>query len=818
MQISLAWLKNYIRITDNPETLAQQLTFAGIEVEAISTYGDISDSVITALVVDCQSIPDSDHLKVCQVNTGFEILQVVCGAPNCEKGILAALALPGTKIGEMTIRNTTIRGVASSGMLCSEKELGLSDDHSGIIILPADTPIGIPLSQYLLLPDNIMELEITPNRPDLLGYTGIATDLAALTGNHLVNAHTANTDTLESTNNPVSDYLNLDNQEPVMCPRYTARVFRNVKVQPSPLWLRQRLLRSGLRPINNIVDITNYVMLEMGHPLHAFDYDKLEKTQAQAIIKIRRAREGETFPALDGNLYTLSNHDLVIADAERAIAIAGVIGGTNSHITDDTVSVVLEAANFDHSSIRRTSYQHKIQTDSAYRFERHLADETAALASARAAELIVQLSGATLCLGMLDSWPQPAPEKIVPFRPERFTQVIGICLSKEKIIQYLTQLGLRQVSGNSLPKSALHDYETLYFSIPPKRIDLEREIDLIEEVIRLHGMDKVPQKTKPALIMDRHAYQVKRALTDYLISYGFQEVVNLSFTDPGLITRFNLPQDDNRMRQIELLNPQNSNLSVMRSSLLPQLLQNALYNLNREEKQLRLFELNKVFLENGKVPKHEPLRLSLLWSGQAGNLHWQAKPDEYSLYHLKGVIEGLVQSLGLVDYSFDRSNATYLIQQESLSMEVSGKTVGEFGKLSPAIAEQFGIDTVELKQDIWLADIDLIAVIDLSRNVHPEYKPIPRYPSVERDISFLISQDVPYSDIAGSILNTAAASIKDLQLIDEYRGKQVPAGYRSLTLRIIFNHPEKTLTDDEVEANIVSIIDKLKSLWDIQMR
>lgn len=851
MQISLEWLKDYIKIDADEQKLTNLLTFSGIEVEDVMHYGELSDSIITAKVIAAEIVKDSDHLMVCQVDTGSETVQVVCGAPNCRKDMVGVLALPGTKIGDITIRKTKIRGVESSGMLCSEKELGLSDDHSGIIVLPSETPIGVSVKELFKLPDTLFELEITPNRPDLLGYLGVATDLAASINENVMTPSIENITELETAESPIAESLALKNIEPELCPRYTARVIKNISVSESPNWLKLRLIKSGMRPINNIVDITNYVMLETGHPLHAFDYDKLQTEAGKPIIKVRKASDHEEFPALDGKTYILDSDNLVIADSEKPVALAGVIGGMNSHITETTRNIVLEAACFNHSSIRRTAYKHKILTDSSYRFERHLAPETAEYASCRAAQMILQMAGGTLCRGTLDNWQNKDENAVIQLRPARFKHVIGISLAKDEIIRYLSRLGLTYLgegskttafpeSGKIIPEvvkdseQALYYktqtannknlsiidplQEALYFQIPPKRVDLTREIDLIEEVIRLHGMDKVVRATARSLIMDRHTFSVRRKISEYMIQNGFQEIVNLSFTDPELIKNLKLPADDVRQQQIELLNPQNSNLSVMRSSLLPQLLLTTQYNLNHDVQDLKLYELNKIFLENNSLPKQEQYRLSLVWSGKNHPDHWKFKSYEANFFEVKGMVEGILKLTGINDFTFKEEVSEYLMKGEAQSIFVKDKYVAEFGKLSPEVAASFDLDTVELKQEFWLADIDLSLIIDLSRSCRQIYEPVPRFPSVQRDLSILIKTGVPFAEIRKSIGHIAKGAILGLNLFDEYKGKQVPEGFRSLTFRFVFNNPEKTLTDDEVDTLIEKIVNDLKEKWDIQVR
>ncbi len=851
MKISLEWLKDYIDLSINVDNLKDVLTFSGIEVEDVLNVGALQDSIITAKILDCQLIKDSNHLFVCQVDTGKEKIQVVCGAPNCTNDIIGILALPGTKLGNQIIKTTHLRGVESSGMLCSEKEIGLSDNHTGIMVLPPDTPVGISIKDIIKLPDTIFELEITPNRPDLLGLLGIAQDLSASTNSKLTSPKVDILKTAKESELQVTDYLSLNNINQEMCPRYTAKVFRNVSVGDSPLWLKIRLIKAGLRPINNIVDITNYVMLETGHPLHAFDYDKLHKTDGTPTIVIRNAQKDESFPALDGKTYLLGEDDLVISDEVKAVAIAGIIGGANSHITSDTTNIVLEAACFNHSSVRRTAFKHKISTDSSYRFERQLAPETTKYASARAEQLIIELAGGIACLGTLDDWKNKSKPVIVPIRPGRFKQTIGINLSKEQIVKYLTKLGLIYLgegninkpypeSGETIPKvvqgqeeslyfdirplnnTHLHEIEpideALYFEIPPKRVDLTREIDLIEEVIRLHGMDKVTQKSKITHIMDRHAFYLMRKTADYLVYNGFREVINLSFTEPHLVNGLGLNNDDDRLKQIVIVNPQNSKLSVMRTNLIVQLIQTALYNLNHGSKQLRLFEMNKVFYENSALPKSEVERLSILWLGTSEESHWQNQARKVDFYAIKGIIEGLLKLLGISDLNYDNHVSEYLEELESQRIVVGHSLLAEYGKLKPSIAALFGIDIIELKHDVWIADIAMDILITVTRNMTNVYHTIPRFPSIERDISFLIQNGISHKAIAECVCKTDLESISHMSLIDEYKGKQIPNGFRSLTYRIFFNHPEKTLTDDEVDSIIDLIVKTLKSLWDIQMR
>ncbi|RLC54038.1 MAG: phenylalanine--tRNA ligase subunit beta, partial [Candidatus Cloacimonadota bacterium] len=475
MKISYNWLKRYIDLKLSPEELKDKMTFAGIEVEAIEELGRDLRQIKIAQVVKFEQHPNAEKLSVCQVDDGAQTLQVICGAPNCKNDIKVAFAGIGTQIQDFKIKKAKLRGEVSFGMLCSEDELGISNDHDGIMILPEDAPIGTDLASYLGIEDTCYDVEITPNRPDLLGIIGVARDLSALLKLPLNLPESK----LNESNEPIEKHLSLENEVPELCTRYTARIIKNVEIKDSPDWLKKALISVGLRPINNVVDITNFVMMEFGHPLHAFDYSLINGKK----IIVRKAKENEEFPALDEVTYKLKKNDIVIADEKRAIALAGVIGGENSHITSTTKDIVIEAANFLYSSIRKTAGRMKISTDSSYRFERDITDEVAELASIRACEFILDIAGGKLLKGKLDSFPSPKELRKVSIRPSRVKKVLSIEITSKQIKEYLTALGLNF-------KKEVED--SLEFEIPYNRKDLTREIDLIEEVIRLNGYNNVP--------------------------------------------------------------------------------------------------------------------------------------------------------------------------------------------------------------------------------------------------------------------------------------------------------------------------------------
>ena len=851
MKIALSWLAKYIEIKENTKELEEILTFSGIEVEAVENIPALPETVFSAKIISAEPVPETDHLKRCLVDIGNfpysektedGYLQVICGAPNCRTGMMAIIALPGSVLPEMTIAKAQIKGIDSYGMLCSEKELGISDNHSGIIELSTETPIGITANELYELPDTIFELEITPNRPDLLGYIGIARDLSAKLNRSLkmpeikISEAKCKAETMP---------LELVNKVPELCPRYIARLFNNVELKESPLWLKSALIKSGLRPINNLVDITNYVMLEYGHPLHCFDYDKLaalpEKPGIPAIV-IRRAYQNEPIITLDGKSYLLEGQEMVIADGIKPSAIAGVMGGNISAISETTKRIVLESAAFNPSSIRRTSYKHKISTDSSYRFERHLSEYSAEDASIRATQLICELANAELCEVVYDSYPIPVQPLIIGIRPSRYTQVIGYELEEEKIKDYLTRLGLRFIQYgnwkpgkiNSLAELYCHHTEemkqgkteftelpncehTHYYEIPPYRVDLEREIDIIEEIARLDGYDKIPVKTLPQMIMDRHSYRIKKNAVDYLISRGFYETLNYSFSEPDLLYKLGYEDGDSELEMITLKNPQSSNQSGMRTSLIPQLLQNLAYNLNRGEKNIKLFELGKTY-HRQEALSYEPYFLAGIVTGLNKEEHWQDKASPITLFWVKGIVEELLSLLHLENWSVQETKVPFLSRTESVSYYLENKELAYYGKLNSVVAEKFDIDTIELKQDIWIVQFAMENIINATRNLKTNFQEIPRFPFVTRDISFLIAEEIPYSEIIKTIAEIERNIISEVTAFDEYRGKQIPEGKRSLSLRLKFRDKEKTLTDERVDYLIDLIIKKLRETWQIKMR
>lgn len=803
MKISYKWLQDYINLVVDPKILEDHLTFAGIEVESIEEIGTDLKQFVVAEVLSAQKLEGSDHLQVCLVNDGSpEPVQVVCGAPNCRTGLKVAFAPVGTVIGgEFKIKKAKLKGVASHGMICSAKELGISDDHDGIIELRVDAPIGQDLATYLDFSDTVYDVEITPNRPDLLGIIGVARDLSALYHKDL---KLPQAQKWESFNN-VNDYLKLEIQNKDKCPRYIATVIKNVTVNESPEWLKKRLLAVGLRPINNIVDITNFILMETGHPIHAFDYDKLA---GQKII-VRDAYANEKFPALNGQTYQLSQDDLVIADAEKAVGLAGVMGGANSEITAKTKNIVIESACFHYASIRRTSQRHKLFSDSSYRFERGLSPETPNFTKDRAIDLILELAGGQLQAGSLDEYSnQEAANIVVELRPARVELVLGAVIPLPEIKSYLKSLGLELITETS---------DHLKYKIPHFRGDLLREIDLIEEIVRLHGYNKIPVKTVPQGIMNHKVFRLERKIKDLMVRAGLYEVINITLFDPDNLHKLRISEGDYRRRLVQLKNPQSNVLRAMRTTLLPHVLNSTAYNLNRGNKDIRIFELNKVILNNNDKTTEEKKFLTALLTGNRFDNYWKDKTAKCDFYDIKGIVEDVISETNL-SVTYEASTENFYTENLALDIFWKKLKVGSLGQIDPKIAKSFEIDTVELKQDVFILDLDLSQIYEIMDFSERNFKEINKFPNVYRDISFNVDSGIKVADIISTIEAVNKSVVNHVSLIDEYKGKNIPQGKRSLTISLTLNSENKTLTDNFVEQLMKKVLQSLENKYNIEMR
>lgn len=795
MNISYKWLKQYLAIDLTPDELTDKLTFSGIEVEAVHSSEGLLNEIKVAQIVKREAHPNSDHLSVCQVFDGKDTLQVVCGAPNCAENQKIAFAPVGTKIGEITIKRAKLRSVESFGMICSEKELGISDNHDGIMILAEDAKIGISLADHLNISDTVYEVEITPNRPDLLGMIGIARDLSAQLDLPLTIPF------LKDIDKSKNDTFVVDIKEKELCTRYIANIIEGVTIGESPDWLKDCIIAAGVKPINNVVDITNYVMMEYAHPLHAFDYEKVEGKR----ILVRKSQAGEIINALDHNVYELTGEELVIADINKPLALAGIIGGMESRITDDTKKIVLEAACFNPSQIRRTSYKNKIYTDSSYRFERGTSNDVAEMVAKRASELIISLCGGKLTQTMIDNYPAPQEPAILGLRPARVKKLLTLTLENETIIQYLTALGLDFVK---------EEQDTLFFRVPSWRKDLEREIDLIEEIIRLHGYNAIESKPEANEITNKASLYLRRGLQDFLVTQGFYEVLNLSFSGPEDLDMINLLENDYRRNAIKLMNPQGTASSLMRTTLLPGLLNNMLFNLNHSQKDVRLFELNKVFFKSENKLGTEKWSLTGVLTGMTTPVYWKTKGENVEFFFVKGIVLALLSMFPVKKLQL-QANTADVYYQPNMAVEVkSGKNIiATFGKLDPKMLLKYDIE-----EAVYSFDIDFTRCMELMDKKPLEFAELPKLAPVSRDLSFIISNEYPVSKLIEDIIQTNPKFIKEVVPFDEYKAKQIKAGYRSLSLNILIVPEIKNLTDEYINALICTIIEKLKQKYAIEMR
>ncbi len=810
MKFTLSWLNQFISTEGlTSAQIADKLTMLGLEVDSVEELFIELEHITTARVTEVNTHPDADKLTVCSVDTGTEIVQVVCGAPNVRAGMLTAIAKPGVKLPDGTkIKKAKVRGVASAGMLCSARELGLSNEHEGILDLNEQLPVGLSIPEALGLRDTVIEVDLTPNRSDCASVRGIAREVGSFAGGTLKPLVPSVT---KLTGKDVGYKIVIE--APDLCPRYTARKLTNVTIGPSPLWMQQRLTAVGMRPINNIVDITNYVMLESGQPLHAFDFTTLKG----GTIIIRRPTANETtITTLDNSPRTLDAEMLLICDAGRPIAIAGVMGGLDTEITNSTTTILLESACFNPISIRRTARKLGIPSEASYRFERGVDPNLADSALERAVNLIVEYTGAKADVDGIDIYPGKKPALELQLRIERVCTLLGLKLSRDQVARYLQSIEFSVVAL---------DENTLTVGVPSFRIDIEREIDLIEEVARLVGYNEIPT-SQPFIRMDYPKRDELRTLrqevSQILTAQGFFEAINYSFVAEQHLDLCRLPLDDRRRQVTRLLNPLSEEQAVMRSLLLPAILENILRNINFQQPDIRLFETGKVFLQQDSDNLPEE-RLQL-----CGAISGQRHPNAESLYYanqdadffdIKGVVTNLLEVLrinGSADISLFQF-APDLIPPycdpvcTSLIMD-GNNMLGALGAVHPETLKGFGI-----KQPVYFFEIDLEKLLTLKRK-EKQFAPLPRYPSVKRDISLVVPDSVPAGDLLRSIHTQQQKYLESADIFDVYRGKPIQTGYKSVALSVTYRSATATLDDQSVDKVHERIVNSLMAEFNARYR
>jgi phenylalanyl-tRNA synthetase beta chain len=859
MKVTLNWLKQYVDFNWSPEQLAERLTLLGLEVEGVHKTGGEFDGIVVAQILTRDSVPGSDKLSVCKVNDGKGERTIICGAQNHKPGDKVPLILPNfalpLKPGEkepFVIKERKVFGILSHGMMCSPQELGLPDQVDGLLILPADAKVGQPFAEYLGRTggDVVFDLEITPNRPDWNSVIGIAREIAAVTGNKLkmpdvggasVPASRGEGAARQKPRPTAADLVSVRLDDPDLCPRYTARVVKGVKIGPSPDWLRLTLEKVGIRSINNVVDVTNYVMLEIGQPLHAFDYHLIsrsrrrESAQTQTsdgknapsddggykpAIVVRRAKEGEKFKTLDNVERRLTNEMLLIADEEKGIALAGVMGGQNSEIKDNTADVLIESAYFSPTNIRRTSKTLGLRTDASYRFERGADIDINDWASARCAQLILETAGGQLAEGVVDAYPKPVEPKQIALRHYKVNELLGIELRPEEIEFYLGQLGLKTTGRKARPIGANAAPEPVTFQIPTFRVDLKREVDLIEEIARLHGIEKIPA-TSPRGAIGTNAFDA----THDVLAEARRILSGLGLNEAQGQTL--IANAECRMQNAELVvlaNPLSSDMDVLRPSLLPGLIHSLRHNVSHKNYDVALFEVGRVFQRAAGVPPaeqnkkqscqqdagstfKEERRVAIALTGQRALPFWSGgeRDAKFDTCDLKGVLEEFFDQFGLRGMTFSRRPDSSGLFLESATIQLGKNQIGEFGQLLPALAKKY-----DLRDAALLAELNLDLLL-ARRNPAKSFKPLPQFPSIRRDVAMIVPEATTHDAVLQIVKQTKPANLEAVELFDVFRGKHVPEGQKSLAYAFTYRAADKTLTDAEVNAAHTKVVDALKA-------
>jgi phenylalanyl-tRNA synthetase beta chain len=791
MKVPLKWLKEFVDVTLPPPKIAEKLTMAGMEVKDTQIIGGKWENIVIGQIVAVNPHPNADRLRLPTVDLGTGQQTVVCGAPNLKVGDKIAFAYVGAELidghtSELTrLKSAKIRGVESSGMVCSEKELGISDSHEGIMVLPPDAPVGTPLADYLC--DAIFDLDITPNRPDCLCVAGIAQEVAALTGQSRRHPKVGYKEMLP----PIDQQIAVEIADPDLCSRYCASLITGVKIAESPPWMQQRLLACGMRPINNIVDITNYVMLELGQPLHAFDYEKIKDKK----IIVRRAAKGEILVSLDGVERTLSQDMLVIADAERAVAIAGVMGGANSEVTEATTTILLEAANFNPTSIHYTSHQLGLPSEAAMRFERGIRPELTVPALRRATQLMLELGGGQAARGVADVYPGKRETGSILLSTKKAKQLLGIEFSRDQIVKTLISLGFDCQPGASASE--------IRVAAPYWRSDITQEVDLIEEIARIIGYDKIPMTLlshslppqNPDLILG-----LERKIRDSLVGFGFQEVITYSLTSLDMLKKLMPEAHPIEPKLIRVANPMTAEQEYLRPTLRANLLAVLASNRRHEEGSIQLFELGKVYQPQPNDLPREPKILCGLLCGARQEKSWHGDGGSFDFFDAKGVVESLFQQIGVAaDFAPGDNESLHPAKQAAIF--IKGKRLGVIGELHPKVTEAF-----DIAETAYIFEINVTELLPFTID-HKMFTPIPRFPPTVRDIALIVDISVSHQQVIDIIKSFAL--VNQVAIFDVYSGKQVPVGKKSLAYRITYQSPTHTLTDEEANKVQEQILKKL---------
>lgn len=815
MKVSYQWLSQYVDVSGNTASeLGEKLTRSGIEVDIVENRNKGVEKVVVGFVKSREKHPDADKLSVCIVDAGLgEDLQIVCGAKNVAAGQKVPVALVGAKLPDgLVIKRAKLRGVESQGMICSAKELGLNDKllpkeiQEGILVLPEDTKVGESILEVLAINDEVLDLDLTPNRSDCLSMLGAAYEIGAILGREVKLPDTESAVEQLGSGVKAADRISVEITAKEQCSHYAARLIEGVKIGPSPLWMQNRLMAAGVRPINNIVDVTNYVMLEYGQPLHAFDADKL----ANGHIDVRLAKEGEKLVTLDDVERTLEPHMLLITDGTKPVGLAGVMGGANSEVSESTTRILLESAKFDGGTIRKTSRQLGLRSEASQRFEKEVNPEAVIPALDRAAALIAELGGGQVASGIVEAAGGEHKPVQIEITLDKINSYLGTSLSLEEVKDIFGRL-------NFVVEPLEQD--GLLVHVPSRRGDITRVVDLIEEVARLHGYDHIPTtlmnvETTPGALNKEQ--RIRRLTRNLLTNSGLHEAITYSFTHPGLIAEF--PGAYREAKPIALAMPMSEERSVLRTSLVPHLIDVALYNRNRNTNDVAVFEIGRVFVtEEASLTRlpEEKLLLSALITGKRSELHWTGKPGDVDFYDLKGVFEGLTDYLGIkgVRYVPAQPEGFHPGRTAQIVVEANGKqtVLGVIGQLHPALQQQKDLaDTFVLE-----VELDLLAQLSDEKLT---YSPLPRYPAISRDMALVVDRSIAVGDLLAKAKETAGSLLESIQVFDIYTGERLGADKKSVAISLVYRTPERTLTDEEVSELHGRVVASLESGFGAELR
>ncbi|MDY6228769.1 MAG: phenylalanine--tRNA ligase subunit beta [Clostridium sp.] len=771
MKVPFNWLKDYVDVNIDAKELGDRLTLSGSALEEVITQGDVIKNIVTGKIVEITQHPDADKLKVCQVDIGTETIQIVTAATNMKEQDIVPVALHKSILADGTeIKKGKLRGVVSNGMFCSEEELGIAGDEPvhGLMILPADAPLGMDIKEYLNLNKSILDFDITSNRPDCLSMVGMARETAATLG---TSYKMPNLNYEVKTSENINDKIKVEVRDS-LCRRYMARGVKNVKIMPSPGWMQERLLEAGVRPINNIVDITNFVMLEIGEPMHAFDAREIKSGK----IVVERAKDDEIFVTLDEIERKLDSSFLCIKDDETSIGLAGIMGGLNSEIQEDTTEVIFEAANFDGTNIRVNSKKLNLRSESSARFEKDIDPNLAEIAINRACALVCELGCGEIMEGTIDIYNSKKEEGHITVDSKWINKFLGTEISKEDMKKYLDLLEL---------KTEINE-DNLDITIPTFRIDIGIKEDIAEEVARIYGYDKIPTTIYSASTGREPKYKnqiLRDLIVDVMVSSGLNQSISYSFISPKVFDKINLPQDSELRNVIKIKNPLGEDYSVMRTTTIHSMMESLGRNYSRNNAYARLFEIGKVYIPN-EDETVIPTENNILTIGMYGNCDY---------LDLKGVVENALEKLGLSKVKFTREsdNPSYH-PGKTAALMIGNKKVGVLGEVHPDVSENYGVD-----ENCYLAELNLDLLFEYAKT-DKKYKALPKFPAVTRDIALLVDDEILVQEIEDTIRRAGGNLVEKVELFDIYKGAQIPEGKKSIAYAIAYRDEKKTLTDNDV--------------------